>query len=1492
MEQATGGLLSIFVSYDARDREWCTEIKRRVRRLVREGVAGDVRFTDEILAGQDEVSARRAGLEQAHLILLLVSSDFLDNEQCWQEAQRALARQAQGSGVVVPIVVRAVDWAHTPFAALRALPPGQPPRPLKSWPDRDQGWLAVEQGLRDLLATLRGAAGGPPRLTLGQVRELRDMYSDHSAWLQKGGRDFVGRERELSEVRERLAALRATGGYLLISAQAGQGKSSLIARLVLEQGEERAVYHFIRALPPPEQDYQVTLLRDLLARLILVCSLEPGPLFSAGTSRPALSNACRRLLRSLGERGEAPVIFIDGLDQLPPEANGERDLSFLPEQLPPGVVVVLGTRPDATLRQLRRLQPQQEYQLPPLSSADFLRLLEQRGLRLERLQAEQLYRSIEANTLYQALAVQELQRSPALQPAALVRRLADDPGAIFSIAVERLKRLSLWEPVICPILGLLLAAREPLAEGHLRRLLAVPDYKCRDGLQHLSGLLLADGRQRYSLYHLKFRDYLCQDQRRPEKDYLFAVDELAHWHRLLADWCEQGGEEIWQEAHGDPLEEERRRYARQHLAAHLYEARAWERLFALLDGGLYGQQKIRLLDASTRAYAHDLDLGRRAVLAASRSFAEGLALLPRLWAYTLLRCSLSSQADRYPPPAFALLVQLGRAQEALGLADLLSDVASKVEALVAIARQRQAEGEEKEAGLLLYLRACELARQSEEPERLAPLLCELGRELQAADLPEPALLLWRTAAGLAGSISEPLLRQDTQGLLAQALCEAGQWGEVEELVLALPAAERTAETMLALLAAYAHTGRWRQAEELMRALPERTARAEALIVLADALASASRWEEARQRWRDAEELIASLTPVREQARLLVRLAAGLARAQEWSEAERVAALIADEWQRDEALLTLVQEEARAQRWQEAGRLCTSIEDGIRQGEALTALVAALARAGRWQEAGELSRQISESRWRLEALTILGRALAQAGQGAQAEGCWREAERECAALSGRPRMEALLALGRALAQAGQNSRATRCWREAETIIRARPADEDEARALATLARALIVAAAWEEAAAVIDAIATPDQRARTLLALGRALARAGAGARAEGCWQEAERLLLTLPAAAARAEILKELEEGLIEAGRWQEAERVARLVPLEEGRGDALAALAGALTRQGLEERAAPLWQEAEHLVEQLASDWERADALLALVREQARAARWSEAERLAQRIPRAWERADALVVLATELARAGQWERAEQLADSVGLESAPQRAEILLALGEALARAGQSERAVQLLEQGLQAIYCVEEAPWRAEKLAELGRLLAGLGRRQQARALWQECERLIEAMPGMGSQSHALEKLAEALILAHEERQAARLIAAIPGAWERARAQALLEQAGRSARAAPEGALPEPYRELSARFSERETARSRDEAEQQQLASMPPWEEVPAWQEAQAWRLRLVQEEWSRVGTREEALQRFALVSGLVGAHPELGRRLLAAFGWVERFLRGEGI
>jgi len=77
----------------------------------------------EILAGQEWEKEVGEQLNSADIIILLISPDFMASEYCYnKEMQRALERHAEGSCLVIPILLRPTHWEREPFGKLQLLP--------------------------------------------------------------------------------------------------------------------------------------------------------------------------------------------------------------------------------------------------------------------------------------------------------------------------------------------------------------------------------------------------------------------------------------------------------------------------------------------------------------------------------------------------------------------------------------------------------------------------------------------------------------------------------------------------------------------------------------------------------------------------------------------------------------------------------------------------------------------------------------------------------------------------------------------------------------------------------------------------------------------------------------------------------------------------------------------------------------------------------------------------------------------------------------------------------------------------------------------------------------------------------------------------------------------------------------------------------------------------------------------------------------------------
>jgi internalin A len=144
-----GGTYRIFVSYSRKDKRYRQQLDINLVPLRRNGLIS-VWHDRVILPGQEWDPEIDKHLESADIVLVLVSPDFLASEYAYgREMSRALERHQSEETIVVPIILRPSDWQHSPLAALQALPGDG--RPISSWPNRDQAWLDVVEGLRRLI---------------------------------------------------------------------------------------------------------------------------------------------------------------------------------------------------------------------------------------------------------------------------------------------------------------------------------------------------------------------------------------------------------------------------------------------------------------------------------------------------------------------------------------------------------------------------------------------------------------------------------------------------------------------------------------------------------------------------------------------------------------------------------------------------------------------------------------------------------------------------------------------------------------------------------------------------------------------------------------------------------------------------------------------------------------------------------------------------------------------------------------------------------------------------------------------------------------------------------------------------------------------------------------------------------------------------------------------------------------------------------------------
>lgn len=142
----------VFYSYAREDQRHVEALRGQLSVLRREEKIQEW-YDRRIDPGQQWEVEIDENLAKADVILMLLSPDFFNSDYCWGvETERALQRHRDGEAVLIPIIVRPVDWTNTPFARIQALPTNA--RAVTTWGNRDEAWLDVARGLRTVVSHL------------------------------------------------------------------------------------------------------------------------------------------------------------------------------------------------------------------------------------------------------------------------------------------------------------------------------------------------------------------------------------------------------------------------------------------------------------------------------------------------------------------------------------------------------------------------------------------------------------------------------------------------------------------------------------------------------------------------------------------------------------------------------------------------------------------------------------------------------------------------------------------------------------------------------------------------------------------------------------------------------------------------------------------------------------------------------------------------------------------------------------------------------------------------------------------------------------------------------------------------------------------------------------------------------------------------------------------------------------------------------------------
>jgi formylglycine-generating enzyme required for sulfatase activity len=188
--------IKVFVSYSHQDDELRKELGKHLSGLERRKLI-KLWLDRDIEAGLEWANEIDQNLEQAAIILLLVSADFIASEYCYSiEMTRAVARHEAGTAKVIPVIIGACDWTSAPFGKLQAIPPDN--QAVATWGNSDKyaratAWTLVSQEISNVAQQIRDRRIA--EFTVQQQAEARESFRSTAEDLYRdGGFSHVAQE--------------------------------------------------------------------------------------------------------------------------------------------------------------------------------------------------------------------------------------------------------------------------------------------------------------------------------------------------------------------------------------------------------------------------------------------------------------------------------------------------------------------------------------------------------------------------------------------------------------------------------------------------------------------------------------------------------------------------------------------------------------------------------------------------------------------------------------------------------------------------------------------------------------------------------------------------------------------------------------------------------------------------------------------------------------------------------------------------------------------------------------------------------------------------------------------------------------------------------------------------------------------------------------------------------------------------------------------------
>lgn len=207
--------ISIFISsVPQRDKRLRTMLESALHPWVQQDLI-TIWHDEKISAGQRQEQEIIKQLQDADLILLLLSPEALASHNCYDQIIRAMERYHRDNVTVIPILLRPATWQATPCSILKPLP--QNGKPIGNQRNKDLAFYQIAEELYPIILRLQNVS--PQQISIYRNTIKQPLLP----------RFMLKRTQVVQEIYQRLTGPEVTA--LVLTGMGGGGKSVLAAQV-------------------------------------------------------------------------------------------------------------------------------------------------------------------------------------------------------------------------------------------------------------------------------------------------------------------------------------------------------------------------------------------------------------------------------------------------------------------------------------------------------------------------------------------------------------------------------------------------------------------------------------------------------------------------------------------------------------------------------------------------------------------------------------------------------------------------------------------------------------------------------------------------------------------------------------------------------------------------------------------------------------------------------------------------------------------------------------------------------------------------------------------------------------------------------------------------------------------------------------------------------------------------------------------------------------